>query len=141
MRNIKLITGGVIALLGSLVGGSMASAYTTSAACVANGYPVTNLLDYDIVGSNWNIRYILYIYSPYNALSTHNNLNERLYNSTGGLVYAYDSMDNLVRDGQMRSAHYFTNPLTFSVGQTLRLTNIIDVPNAADPQCTTSFYR
>lgn len=137
----KLLAGIMTGVVGIFGFTTSASAATISAGCVAGGYPVTNTLDYRVVGSNWEIRYILYQYSPSNQLSVHNNLNERLYSSSGSLLYAFNSTDTLLRDGELHSAHYFTYPLIFSIGQNLRLTNIIDVPNAADPQCNTNFYR
>lgn len=118
-----------------------ASALKSYRACTVNGYSATNMIDYQLSGTDWMIDYITYQYSPYNSLSTHNNLNEKMYNSSGTLVHAYSSMDNLIRDGQLHSAHYFPTPLRFAVGYKLQLQNIIDVPNDADPQCTTTFQR
>ena len=131
----------VAAITGAAGFASGASALTISRACTVNGYSATNMLDYSLSGTDWMIRYITYTYSPYSSASTHNNLNERMYNSSGTLIYAYDSMDNLLRDGVLHSAHYFTTPQPFSLGQKLQLTNIFDVPNATDPQCTTTFQR
>ena len=135
---IAVITIAFLAITGTATG---ASALTSSRACTVNGYAATNMIDYQLSGTDWMIYYITYQYSPYNALSTHNNLNERMYNSSGTMLYSYNSMDNLIRDGEMYSAHYFTNPLKFSIGYKLQLINIIDVPNASDPQCTTTFQR
>jgi hypothetical protein len=141
MKKIKLAFVGFAAMLGTLGWASNVNALTSTDICTSGIYFARNYLDYELSGSTWMIRYIGYLYTPSNSVSTHNNLNERLYSSSNSLIYSYNSPDNLVRDGQLHWTHYFVNPLAFSVGQTLKLTNIFDVPNAADPQCTTSFYR
>ena len=141
MKKIKVFFGLLTAIAGLFGFASGASALTYSRSCATGSYAAINMLDYGLSGTTWLINYITYTYTPYNSASTHNNLNERLYNSSGTLVHAYNSMDNLLRDGTLHSAHYFTTPLPFGVGQKLQLTNIFHVPNASDPQCTTTFQR
>jgi hypothetical protein len=141
VKKTKVLYGLLIAIAGLFSFTSGASALTYPLACTNGNYAATNMLDYSLSGTAWFINYITYTYTPYQSASTHNNLNERMFNLSGTLIYAYNSMDNLLRDGNLHAAHYFTTPLQFAVGQKLQLTNIFDVPNAADPQCTTTFQR
>ena len=139
MKKIKITFVGLAAMLGTLGWASNANALISTDTCTSGIYFARNYLDYELSGSTWMIRYIGYLYAPSNSASTHNNLNERLYNSSNSLIYSYNSPDNLVRDNQLHWTHYFSSPLAFSSGQTLKLINIFDVPNASDPQCTTTF--
>ena len=117
------------------------SAATATGACTTGGYTANNMITYTTSGTNWLIEYVSYMFSPSNSLSTHNNVNEAMYSSSGSLLFAWNSPDTLIRTGSWYVANYFATPLVFSSGSRMVFTNIIDVPNAADPQCTVTVQR
>ena len=60
----KIIAVITIAMLGIAGTATGANALTSYRACTVNGYAATNMIDYQLSGSDWMIYYITYQYSP-----------------------------------------------------------------------------
>ena len=133
----------IVALASSVVAGTqVASALTANRACIAgSSYSASNLVSYTSSGGVWNITQTQYRYGPALSTSTHNNMNEAVYNSGGTLLWSYNSSDALVRDNAWHVSHNISGGVNVNVGagSQFRVMNIIDVPGASDPSCGTVF--
>ena len=140
---MKKFIGAAAITMGMLgMGATGANALTQSRSCIAGGsYSANNNITYTANNGAWVITKTEYRYGPADANSTHNNMNEYIYNSAGTLLWSYFSPDSLVRDNVLHTSHTISGGVTVSVslGSTFRVTNIIDVPGASDPSCGVVF--
>ena len=119
-----------------------ASALTASRSCtIGSSYSASNVVTYTSYNGTWNITKTEYRYGPADSNSTHNNMNEYVYNSSGTLLWSYFSPDSLVRDNAWHTSHTISGGVNVavSIGSSFRVTNIIDVPGSSDPSCGVVF--